>query len=150
MSSDDTYAAFLAKANKDYSAADEEEQSLTAKDVSDPNPPAAIKALGSDRCYTSDSDEPFVAISLPYGGTALPDNRELSKLLEISTVDSQDVLDWDPRGKYKDVTDAVAKAGNGAVNVYYLQSGTSIKYWVLSVDQKAGKLVGVVVMAYES
>lgn len=61
--SDSAYAAFLGKANKDYSAGATSSSSITtASDVGTKHEPhPAIKALG-ERFYVSDADEPFVSV----------------------------------------------------------------------------------------
>lgn len=69
--SDDGYAAFLNKANKDYSGAPAGQSSKGDEGISSSAHPA-IKSLG-DRFYTSDSDEPFVDVSFEWSKETLPD-----------------------------------------------------------------------------
>jgi len=78
-SDDDAYAAFLRKSQKDYSAgsgADDADDASPAHVTNTPqierNPHPAIRALGSERFYTSDVDEAFEPISLVWTKESLP------------------------------------------------------------------------------
>lgn len=59
---------------------------------------------------------------------------------------------WDARGQYKDVVSAVKDAGgNGKVGVYRLEvSGTRVVYFVVTVVEAEGKVVGVKAESVES
>lgn len=53
--------------------------------------------------------------------------------------------------QYKKVIDVVKQAGNGSVKVFRVElSGTRAEYYVVTVDDKAGKLVGLKALGIES
>jgi len=57
----------------------------------------------------------------------------------------------DPRGQYKDVVDAVKKAGDGEVGYYEVQlDATRTEYFVVSVDGKGKRLVGLKALSVQS
>jgi hypothetical protein len=59
--------------------------------------------------------------------------------------------DFDPQGQYKKVVDAVKKAGNSDVGFFSVElSETRIEYFVVSVDKKGKRLVGLKAIAVES
>ena len=59
--------------------------------------------------------------------------------------------EFDPQGQYKKVIDAVKKAGSGKVSVFKVEHGsTRSEYYVVSVDSKEGKVVGLKALAVES
>ncbi len=83
MASDDAYAAFLEKANEDPSAGRPSVAASSSKKAAtkdhQQNVPKALVAAAQDQFYTSDADEPFVAVALPLkGGSGLPTEGELS------------------------------------------------------------------------
>lgn len=54
-------------------------------------------------------------------------------------------------GQYKKVLDAVKSAGNGKVSVFRVEhGGTRAEYYVVSVDEKEGRVVGLKALAVES
>lgn len=63
-------------------------------------------------------------------------------------------MDWDTQGQYKDIIDAVTKAGKGNdVRVYRIsKDGVRVEYWVVTTEGKGSnaKLVGVKALAVES
>ena len=59
--------------------------------------------------------------------------------------------EFDPKGQYKAVIDAVKKAGNGEVKVFRVHhSRTRGEYYVVSVDEKEGRVVGLKALGVES
>lgn len=78
MSSDDSYAAFLKKSQKDYSQPPEgapkgaAAPATTASTTAKPEVHPAVKALG-ERYYVSDADEPFEGVSFDWQKETLPD-----------------------------------------------------------------------------
>lgn len=64
----------------------------------------------------------------------------------------QDVTEWDTRGQYKQVVDAVRLAAKGGdVRVYRVPGpGARVEYWVVGLEKKEGRLVGVKALAVES
>jgi hypothetical protein len=61
-----------------------------------------------------------------------------------------DIGEWDPRGEYKDVVEAVREVGKGNdVRVYRIgRDGARFEYWVVTLVD--GKLIGVKALAIES
>jgi len=152
MSSDADYASFLDKANQDTGSKNASTQSKKAVGTKSVNT-AVPKALEQvQEYYTSDADEPFEPVSLAYEGEGLPSADELAKLLshhdEVSEVG---VKEFDPKGQYKSVLDAVKKAGSKDVGIFRVEHGsTRAEYYVVSVDKKEGRLVGLKALAVES
>jgi predicted aspartyl protease len=66
----------------------------------------------------------------------------------------KDVEEDKPKGfdsQYKKVIDAVKQAGNGEVKVFKVQiDGTRAEYYVVSVDEKEGRVVGLKALSVES
>jgi len=61
------------------------------------------------------------------------------------------VKEFDPKGQYKSVLDAVKKAGSKDVGIFRVEHGsTRAEYYVVSVDNKEGRLVGLKALAVES
>lgn len=69
-------------------------------------------------------------------------------------VEIMDPVDWDRNGQYKDIVDAVSKAGKGNdVRVYRIVKDSSrVEYFVVTRqgDGKNARLVGVKALAIES
>lgn len=73
---------------------------------------------------------------------------------EISTLSTSS---FDPKNQYSAVLKAVREAASGTdrsdvdVKVYQLETGsTRVEYWVLALDGKGGRLVGMKARAVES
>ena len=66
-------------------------------------------------------------------------------------IEITDPVDWDPRGQYKEIIDAVREAGEGNdVRVYRVaRGGVKAEYWVVTATTDK-KLVGVKALAVES
>jgi len=173
MSSDADYAAFLEKANQDPSSGlaskkglSEQKQKSTQiqlktvdRGVSVPEGIQA-KTESEEWIYVSDADEPFVGVALKLGVSGgLPDEVTFAQLInhpspgngenEITILDP---TEWDRRGHYKEVVDAVRKACQGNdVRVYRVPIGRAkVEYWLVGVDDEGGKLVGVKALGVES
>ena len=59
--------------------------------------------------------------------------------------------EFDPKGDYKEVLQAVEKAGDGKARIYRLETGKSrAEYYVVGFDEKGGKIVGLKAKAVES
>ena len=67
--SDDTYSSFLDQANQDTGASSTKSKSVATKAV-DTDVPVMLQEV--DQYYTSDSDEPFVPVSLKWSGKNMP------------------------------------------------------------------------------
>ena len=67
---------------------------------------------------------------------------------EVSTLTTQD---FDPKGHYKEVLQAVEKAGDGRARVFRVHHGsTRAEYYVVGLDKKGKKVVGLKARAVES
>lgn len=85
--------------------------------------------------------------------------EEIAKLIDHpdpanAEVEIMDPVDWDTQGQYKNIIDAVTKAGKGNdVRVYKIsKGGVRVEYWVVTTEGKGknAKLVGVKALAVES
>jgi len=66
-------------------------------------------------------------------------------------VSALDEKEFDPQGQYKDVVDAVKKAGDGKVRVFRVElEGSRAEYYVVSVDKGEGRVVGLKALSVES
>jgi hypothetical protein len=75
---------------------------------------------------------------------------ELNKLLGgDKEVEDVDVKGWE--GQYGDVVKAVSKAGSGEVRVFKVGiDGRRSEFWVVSVDEGEGRVVGLKALSVES
>ncbi|KXJ96596.1 hypothetical protein Micbo1qcDRAFT_199393 [Microdochium bolleyi] len=171
MSNDDDYMAFLNKANEDPSKGSSNSASATksgggkmaqfkATD-SGVQIPSVLRDATKDAFYVSDADEPFVPVYLAWdeAGKGLPDEEEFASLISHPNpsnagIEILDPSDWDTRGQYSAIVDAVTKAGKGNdVKVYKVpRESVKVEYWVVTTEGKGkgAKLVGVKALAVES
>ncbi|OAA67184.1 Nuclease A inhibitor-like protein [Niveomyces insectorum RCEF 264] len=162
MADDDAYAAFLDKANQDPSAGNNKPASSSGAAAAasstknhQQNVPKSLVAATQDQFYISESDEPFEAVALPLEGDSLPDEDTFLKLTGLpyapASVSILDPYDWDTRGQYKALLDAVRTAGQGNdVRVYRVQQdSTRAQYWLVTTTN-GGQLVGVKAKSVES
>ncbi|KAI1815702.1 hypothetical protein GGS20DRAFT_542358 [Poronia punctata] len=164
MASDEDYMAFLDKANKDPNEgyvkprSNEHEFKTTDEGAAIP---AAIREATRDAFYVSDADEPFVPVCLAWdeAGKGLPDEEEFAALIHHpdpskAEIEIQDPADWDTQGQYREIVDAITKAGKGNdVRVYRIaKSGVKVEYWIVTMDGKGAgaKLIGAKALAVES
>ncbi|KAG8531070.1 uncharacterized protein KY384_004427 [Bacidia gigantensis] len=147
--SDDAYSSFLDQANQDTNGGKVSTQSkkVSTKAV-DTNVPAALKNV--DAVYTSDSDEAFEPVSLKWEGKELPGEREFGELIEHNgEVEKTATKQFDPRGQYGEVLEAVEQASESDVVVFRVQhQGTRAEYYLVGLAK--GKIVGFKVLAIES
>ena len=64
-----------------------------------------------------------------------------------------DISQWDERGEYKSIVDAIRDAtGGGDVRVYRVpRDATRVEYWVVGVEEgEEGRLVGAKALGVES
>ena len=166
--SDDAYAAFLAKQNQDYSGGDNSPAVATTATPKTPAHPALQAFKTGERVYTSEADEPFEPVLLEWEGEGLPGSGKLAnadlcagdadgvfrvgefaKLVQAQgEVEVLEVKDWDPRGEYDDVVEAVKKVGNGVVRVYQVGNGARVEYFVVTKSEEG--VVGVRAKAVET
>lgn len=67
---------------------------------------------------------------------------------DVSTLSA---TEFDPRGNYKEVVDSVKQAGGGEVRVFRVHHGkTRAEYYIISVDAKGSRIVGLKAKAVES
>ncbi|KAI9820668.1 MAG: hypothetical protein M1827_005037 [Pycnora praestabilis] len=151
MSSDADYASFLDKANQDTgtSRVSSKPGTATTKGV-DSDVPKALQDV--EQYYVSEADEPFEPVSLKWTGKHLPSEDEFRDLIDhnadISIVDPEE---FDPRREYKEVIEAVKIAGGKDFRVFRIHHGkTRAEYYVVSLDLKGSKIVGLKAKAVES
>lgn len=77
---------------------------------------------------------------------------DLKKLIGTNAdVETLSEKEFDPQGQYKNVIDAVKKAGNCGVKVFkFTHTETRSEYYVVSIDKEGGKIVGMKALAVES
>ncbi|KAI1936892.1 hypothetical protein LOZ66_004400 [Ophidiomyces ophidiicola] len=172
MSSDDAYSSFLESANADPSAAVKSTSTVqsfhTTQSVGENQQvPQVLKNV--EMYYVSDADEEFEPASLHWdkaveGKWPTPDEFQSLILLgknkpsvEISTLPE---TSFDPRKQYGAVYDAIRTAITGSeakgtsepeLKVYRVQhSDTRMEYWVMGLDKKEHRLLGMKARAIES
>ena len=174
MSSDDTYSNFLDKANQDTRASKPSAQSKSADTkLVDTEVPMTLK--GVEQYYTSEADEPFEPVSLKWDGKNMPSESTLSHVRprlrqptndcwftrdsdefkdlvgHCSNVSTLSLHEFDPNSDYKEVLQAVEKAGDGKARIFRLEQGRSrAEYYVVGYDQKGKRVVGLKAKAVES
>jgi hypothetical protein len=74
MASDEAFASFLDKANEIPSAGVSVSHESAARKTVDANVPASLQSI--DKYYISESDEPFVPLSLKWRGKGFPSGCE--------------------------------------------------------------------------
>ncbi|KAF2762085.1 hypothetical protein EJ05DRAFT_196368 [Pseudovirgaria hyperparasitica] len=151
MASDEAYAAFLDKANQDTSPAQTQSPAKPSTKSVDTAIPAALQNI--EQYYQSDADEPFEPVSLSYETADLPSDDGLAQLIgHKDGVEGLSRQDFDPRGRYEGVFEAVREAAGGQeVRVYRVRlGGTRVEYYVVGVDGGNGRLVGLKALAVES
>ncbi|KAJ9651900.1 hypothetical protein H2198_008829 [Neophaeococcomyces mojaviensis] len=166
MADDASYNTFLARANQDPKSghSGEAESTSQARGKFDPSTepneaiPAPLKNLNAT--YVSDTDSEFEPVFFSYSATTLPSEEDFRLALGIKghnagKIEELSTKDFDPRGEYKAVIDAVGSVGKGkakgAVKVFRVEVddvGTRVQYYVLTVGER--KLLGVVAKAVES
>ncbi|EDU49080.1 hypothetical protein PtrSN002B_004004 [Pyrenophora tritici-repentis] len=149
MSSDADYAAFLDKANQDIGSAEtrdaSQKQGYGTKSVNTAVPKVLEQV---EEYYVSDADEPFEPVALSFEGSSVSAD-DLEKLIGSDKV--EEVKGTGFESQYKKVVDAVKQAGDGTVKVFRVElQGTRAEYYVVTVDEKQGRLVGLKALAVES
>ncbi|KAL8730277.1 MAG: hypothetical protein Q9166_004160 [cf. Caloplaca sp. 2 TL-2023] len=151
MASDDAYNSFLGQANQETGASKSSTsaQSATTKAV---NTEIPVRLQGVEQYYTSEADEPFEPVSLQWDGNNMPSENEFADLIghdsEVSTMSTQE---FDPRGQYKDVLQAVEEAGDGKSRIFRVGHGkTRFEYYVIGLEKGKRRVVGMKARAVES
>ncbi len=77
---------------------------------------------------------------------------DFAALLDFDAdVTKMSVKEFDPKGQYKDVLEAVGKTGGGPTMIFRVDlEGTRVEYYVVAVDRKGGNVMGLRAMAVES
>ncbi|KAB2099770.1 hypothetical protein AG0111_0g11934 [Alternaria gaisen] len=149
MSSDADYAAFLDKANQDTGSAETKDASQKKSYGTKSVNTAVPKTLEQvEEYYVSDSDEPFEPVALEFKGDNVS-AEDLKSLIGNSNVEQ--IQNTGFESQYKKVMEAVKEAGNGTVKVFRVElEGTRAEYYVVAVDDKKGRIVGLKALAVES
>ena len=59
--------------------------------------------------------------------------------------------EFDLKGQYKEVLQAVEKAGDGKARIFRVETGKArVEYYVVGFDKEAGKVVGLKARSVES
>ena len=67
---------------------------------------------------------------------------------DVSTIGTKE---FDPRGQYKEVLQAVEKAGDGKARIYRIDTGKArAEYYVVGFDEKGQRVVGLKAKSVES
>ncbi len=67
---------------------------------------------------------------------------------DVSTLSPEE---FDPQGHYKEVLDSVKKVGGKEIRIFRVHHGTTrAEYYVVSLDSKGSKIVGLKAKAVES
>lgn len=75
--------------------------------------------------------------------------EDLAKLLGVDKV--EEVKGTGFESQYKGVVDIVKKAGNGTAKIFRVElEGTRAEYYVVGVDEKEGRIIGLKALAVES
>ncbi|KAI9799233.1 MAG: hypothetical protein M1833_004111 [Piccolia ochrophora] len=151
MSSDDAYASFLDKANQDTSSGKATAaSSAAATNAINTDVPSALQKV--DQYYTSEADEPFEPVSLQWNEPSLPDEEKFKDLVSHkSDVTLVDVKDFDAHGQYSDVIKAVKAAASKDIRIYKLHHGkTRAEYYIVALDEKGSRIVGLKAKAVET
>ncbi|MCJ1482415.1 hypothetical protein MMC06_002579 [Schaereria dolodes] len=151
MSSDEAYSSFLERANQDTgtSSTSTKTSSAATKTV-DTDVPAPLQTI--EQYYVSEADEPFVPVSLKWTGRSMPSEYEFKDLVghdgEVSTMSTQE---FDPKGDYKEVIEAVQTSGDGKARIFRLHQGRAkAQYYIVGFDEKGKRIVGLKANAVES
>ncbi|KAL8710551.1 MAG: hypothetical protein Q9225_007273 [Loekoesia sp. 1 TL-2023] len=151
MSSDDAYSSFLDQANQDTGASKASTTTKTAATKAvDTEVPVGLQNV--KQYYTSEADEPFEPVSLQWNGNNMPSEDEFAELIgHDSDVSTMSTKEFDPRGQYKDVLQAVEQAGDGKSRIFHVAHGrTRAEYYVVGPDREKGRVVGMKAWAVES
>ncbi|KAK2756772.1 hypothetical protein FQN54_005218 [Arachnomyces sp. PD_36] len=173
MASDASYLSFLEKANQDPSSGTSQATQSKAEggfvstktvDQNVKEVPDVLKSVDVE--YVSDTDEPFEAVVLEWEGAGkgewpsddqfrtLISTSESSSSISKAEISTLSTSSFDPKNQYVAVLRAVREAASGSdaeVKIYQLGLGsTRAEYWVLALDGKGGRIVGLKARAVES
>jgi len=138
MSSDEAYSAFLNKASDQQNRV----RATRGKVEEEEEEPRFFPAL-QNRFYSTESDEPFEEFRVSYDGQDVPDVRAFGELVQMKGLQGLEVAEWDARGEYQDVVDAVkATVDQQQIRCFEASAGKStVRYWI--VGRRKGELYGV-------
>ncbi|KFZ04290.1 hypothetical protein V501_09202 [Pseudogymnoascus sp. VKM F-4519 (FW-2642)] len=161
MADDASYLSFLEKANAPLGGSNEAQASGSGKkgfktvDEGAKVPEVIRKAI-EGVMYVSEADEGFEGVSLGTGGRGMVDGESFADLIgspDGREIEILDISQWDERGEYKSIVDAIRDATSGGdVRVYRVPRGaTRVEYWVVGVEEgEEGRLVGAKALSVES
>lgn len=116
--------------------------------------PLYLKRAVESTYYISDSDEPFVPVSLQVDD-GLPDEKSFARIVKHpdptnAIVNILDVEAWDPRGDYKELVDVISLAAqNSPIHVYRISLwGSRLEYWLVGLRENK-ILIGAKALAIE-
>jgi len=77
---------------------------------------------------------------------------EFGELIGVkSEVSTMTTKEFDPQGQYKEVLQAVEKAGDGSARIFRVETGKArAEYYVIGFDEKGGRIVGLRAKSVES
>ncbi|KAF2229169.1 hypothetical protein EV356DRAFT_456396 [Viridothelium virens] len=155
MSDDTSYISFLEKANADANCTPTDSPTENRRRYTTNSITASVPAslYGLPQTYVSDTDSPFEPVSLLWGPQkSLPNSEQLAELIgHKGEVEPVEESDFDPRGQYNDVLEKVKAAGDGKVAVFRVaHGGPRAEYYVVSMEGKKDRVVGVKTVAIES
>ena len=155
MASDADYQAFLDKAGADAqgSGVKTQQYSSGGQQLTTASVPAALGKVQAT--FVSDADEPFEPVSMEHGVSGGKASAEdVAHLAGVKKGDVTHVGAWkefDPKGHYGEVKDAVEKEAKN-MSVWKIEkSGARCEYWILGIAKEdEGKVVGFRAKAVES
>jgi len=77
---------------------------------------------------------------------------EFGELIGVKlVVSTMTTKEFDPQGQYKEVLQAVEKAGDGSARIFRVETGKArAEYYVIGFDEKGGRIVGLRAKSVES
>ncbi|OBT85534.1 hypothetical protein VE02_05393 [Pseudogymnoascus sp. 03VT05] len=159
MADDASYLSFLEKANAPLGGGEAQASGGKKgfKTVDEgAKVPGVIREAIEGVVYVSEADEGFVGVSLGTGGRGMVDGESFADLIgspDGREIEILDISQWDERGEYKSIVDAIRDATSGGdVRVYRVPRGaTRVEYWVVGVEEgEEGRLVGAKALSVES
>ncbi|OBT46609.1 hypothetical protein VE00_01770 [Pseudogymnoascus sp. WSF 3629] len=160
MADDASYLSFLEKANAPLGGGEVQASGSGKKGFKTVDEgakvPGVIREAIEGVVYVSEADEGFVGVSLGTGGRGMVDGESFADLIgspDGREIEILDISQWDERGEYKSIVDAIRDATSGGdVRVYRVPRGaTRVEYWVVGVEEgEEGRLVGAKALSVES
>ncbi|KFY34888.1 hypothetical protein V495_08092 [Pseudogymnoascus sp. VKM F-4514 (FW-929)] len=162
MADDASYLSFLEKANAPLGGDNSGGGAQTTKKGGfktvdeGAKVPGGIQKAIEGVVYVTEADEGFEGVSLATGGRGMVDGESFAELINAPSgreIEILDISQWDERGEYKAIVDAIRDATDGGdVRVYRVpRDATRVEYWVVGVQEgEEGRLVGAKALGIES